>query len=108
MAKRFCKRPWGWWLVVLDRKHFKVKLLRFKRGGKLSNQYHQHRKELWLILSGTGMMIGPDESDYLLMEPGDAHLVYEMQRHEFEAWRTTWVLEVQYGQRCDERDIYRV
>lgn len=100
---RFARRPWGWWLVLLSREHFKVKLLRFKRGGQLSMQRHQKRNELWLFLSGNGLMAyssAPKAGDYKMIRCG--------RWHQYMAARPTWVLEVQYGETCKEADIERV
>lgn len=99
---RFAKRPWGWWLVLLNRKHFKIKLLRFKAGGKLSMQRHQYRHELWLFLSGRGFM-------HRSTPPvaGDAVLIRSNTWHQYKAMTKTWVIEIQYGDKCDESDIER-
>lgn len=91
---RFCRRSWGWWLVLLDRKHFKIKLLRFKNGGKLSKQYHYFRNELWLFLSG------PRKGGY-------SHYIAK-EEHTYHAFVPTLILEVQYGEKCSEGDIVRV
>jgi len=123
MIKRFCKRPWGWWLVLLDREHFKVKLLRFNSLGSLSRQYHSHRSELWLFLSGGGgFYTGAKDavknnyvdcdsnlSDQTVLA-GDWALADQGKQHRFRngAKRGTWVLEIQYGEKCVEEDIVRI
>lgn len=109
--KRLCRRSWGWWFVLLDRKHFKVKLLRFHDQGRLSKQYHNLRGELWLFLSGYGRFWrGGKEDDYGYFEAkcGDSILVERKYLHRYEAFKTTWVLEVQYGDECKESDIVRI
>lgn len=114
MLNRFRKRPWGFWLVLLDRKHFKVKLLRFKKGGKLSEQYHEHRNELWIFLSGEGHFQG--DRDWHLSQPWGGYgvesdewrLASAKTIHWYEAYKPTWVLEIQYGEKCVEEDIVRV
>ena len=99
--QRFKRRNWGWWLVLWRGSKFKVKLLRFKKGGSLSMQKHRFRKELWLFLGGEGKNLGKSYSkgDYLLIE--------RLEWHKFVADKKTWVLELQYGNRCDEEDIER-
>lgn len=91
MSGRFVRRKWGWYLTLLDRKHFKVKLLRFKRGGNLSLQYHNHRKELWLFLGN-----------------GEYSEIPEQTLHTHYALKPTYVLEIQYGEKCEEADIVRI
>lgn len=88
---RFVKRSWGWYWTILDRKYFKVKLLRFKRGAQMSNQYHLLRNELWLFLRDGIWQSIPKE-----------HV------HTFKANKTCYVIEVQYGDKCVEEDIVRV
>lgn len=102
MSKRICRRPWGFWIVLLDRRHFKVKLLRFKRGGRLSVQYHHHRSELWLFLNGLGRFNREG------IKSGQWRLAQRNRKHTFRAIKPTWVLEIQYGEICSEEDIVRV
>jgi len=100
---RFAKRKWGFWIVLLSREHFKVKLLRFKTGGALSMQRHQNRAELWLFLSGDGIMMyntPPQGGDYKMIRPGHWH--------KYTALKPTWILEIQYGKHCKEEDIERI
>src|SRR6185369_872998 len=94
IGKRFVRRQWGWYLTLLDRAHFKVKLLCFKRDGRLSNQYHRLLSELWLFLSGE--------------QSGAWRRINEDELHTYHAIRPTLVLEIQYGDKCDEKDIVRV
>lgn len=99
---QFVKRNWGFYIVLLDRKHFKIKLLRFKPHGKLSYQYHNHRSELWLFLKGVGKFnhfpIGA--GDFMLTMPKDKHIYYSS--------GITWAIEVQFGEKCVEEDIVRI
>ena len=81
---RFVRRKWGWYLTLLDRKHFKIKLLRFKRGGNLSMQYHNLRKELWLFLV-----------------TGEYREIPEQTMHTYYALKPTYVLEIQFGEKCE-------
>lgn len=103
------RRKWGWYWTILNRKHFKVKLLCFKPYGRLSPQYHYKRNELWLFLGGkgafyvNGMMASKDES-----LNGEWRLVSRKDLHTYEAFTRTWVLEIQYGEECREEDIVRV
>lgn len=94
MAKRLVRRKWGHYFTILDYAHFKVKLLRFKAGRKLSKQYHRKRNELWLFLNGA------HTGTYRYFPAGTLHTYY--------AAKTTWILEIQYGEYCDEGDIVRV
>lgn len=105
MNRRFCKRPWGFWITILDRKHFKVKLFRVKPNRSLSKQYHLKRNELWLFLSGIGEFLCEGRR---VLTRGDYWLVDVLKVHQYTALSPTWVLEIQYGETCIEEDIVRV
>lgn len=104
--KRFSRRSWGWYLTLIDRKHFKVKILRFHDKCTCSLQFHHFRNELWLLLYGKGMfeMNGVRKS----VEQGDFVHVGMYDRHRFYAMGCGTVLEIQYGEKCDEEDIIRI
>lgn len=103
---RIVRRSWGWYFVLLNFKHFKIKLLRFSRGSSLSYQLHNHRHELWLFLSGVGMFT-KGISDFCC-SGGDFVLAERTDKHSFHASLPTWVIEVQYGEECKEEDIVRM
>lgn len=112
---RLVKRKWGWYWTILDRKHFKMKLLRFKKDGALSMQYHRFRDELWLFLSGTGKFIlnpherRSDDPSGEFRAYGDSVIkVGTYALHQYIAEIPSWIIEVQYGERCVEEDIVRV
>lgn len=108
---RLVKRKWGWYLTILDRKHFKVKLLRFKEGRSLSEQYHKLRGEVWLFLSGSGeFWRGHKDDDYGFWnaKQGDAYWVPIGALHKYICKSSSLILEIQYGEKCLEEDIVRV
>jgi len=100
---QFARRPWGWWIALYSAKRFKLKLLYFKRTGQLSMQRHKKRHELWLFLFGSGefYMETPPEK-------GSAVLVRRHKWHQYTAHERTLVLEVQFGESCNESDIERL
>lgn len=103
---RFSRRKWGWYFTLIDRKHFKVKLLKFNERCNCSLQHHRSRKELWLFLYGKGDF-HKDGSEFPVAQ-GDYVHVGSRVRHRFTALTCSLVLEVQYGDKCDEQDIVRV
>lgn len=46
------ERPWGSFLNLLVNEHTKVKRLIVKPNGSISTQYHLHRSEHWVVVSG--------------------------------------------------------
>lgn len=103
---RLVNRPWGWWLSLIKRPRFKVKLLYFKQGKKLSVQKHHLRSELWCFLSGRGTFLL--KNDWLSVGAGDYRNVPPQTVHSFHAFKGTLVLEIQYGDKCIEDDIERL
>ena len=100
--KRFERRLWGYYWVLLNHRHFKVKILAFKKDGACSKQFHNYRNELWLFLSGEGHL------NRKYVKKGDYVMVPEQEIHQYIALRKTYVLEIQFGDSCVERDIVRV
>lgn len=113
--ERLVKRTWGWYWTILNRKHFKVKLLRFWKDKSCSKQFHNFRSELWLFLSGSGQMMtldrkgfNPKNGDYFEVELNDCVEIPTKTTHIYTAITPTLVLEIQYGEKCIEEDIVRV
>jgi mannose-6-phosphate isomerase-like protein (cupin superfamily) len=103
---RFKRRSWGWYFTLFDRKHFKVKILKFMAGQSCSLQYHKHRHELWLFLKGEGAFRRNTERERI--GAGDYKSVGKYVEHKYYAAKNTTVLEIQYGPICDESDIVRL
>lgn len=103
---QFVKRNWGFYIVLLNRSHFKIKLLRFQKGQKLSYQYHNYRSELWLFLKGSGVFNRNENIKFL--SAGDYILNNVTDNHTYLAHKTSWIIEVQFGERCVEEDIVRL
>lgn len=103
---QYVKRTWGWYLVLLNGKRFKIKLLRFKAGSQLSYQYHQFRSELWLFIKGGGWFT--HEGMTYHVGKGDYVITQINEKHTYKATSTTYAIEVQYGTKCVELDIVRL
>lgn len=103
---RLVRRAWGWYWTIIHRGQFKVKLLRFHRNKACSLQYHNLRKELWLFLTGRGWITKDDV--HVDVRSGDYMVIPRFTKHKYLAHIPTFVLEVQYGDRCEEEDIVRV
>lgn len=86
-------KRWGWMLTLLKGKAFKVKILYFESGKSISHQRHQYRNELWLFIFGD--------------RRGQFWEIPKRKWHVFKAKKPTLVLEIQYGDKCSERDIER-
>ncbi len=73
-------------------------------------QRHKRRNELWCFLSGKGeMWVGGKQNamGYFDVTKGDSIAVPHNNWHQFKAEKSTLVLEIQYGDKCEESDIER-
>lgn len=101
-------RPWGEYWVLEDADTHKVKRIQVNLGGRLSLQFHQHRAEVWTIVSGVGTVtINDIIKDYKVGEvaqiPQGAHHRIENKYSE-----PCVFIEVQHGTYFGEDDIVRI
>jgi cytidyltransferase-like protein len=108
------RRPWGYYRVLHETPGVKVKELTVEPGGSLSMQRHQDRAEFWLVSSGRATVNTINRSTDLELQG-----VYE--RHQYlhistDQWHQLVnndaeplkIVEIQYGNRCEEEDIERL
>lgn len=55
------ERPWGWYASTFAMDGFKTKVFVVKPKHRLSLQSHEHRHELWTIVSGRGVCTVDDK-----------------------------------------------
>lgn len=108
-------RPWGYYRVLHEVPGVKVKELTVDPGAALSMQRHAARSEYWLVSSGTATVMTLDTAST------DAEPLAELHRHQgLHIDRGQWhqlvnedpsplrVIEIQYGNQCQEEDIERL
>jgi len=101
------ERIWGYYRVIDETPNMKVKELVVEPGKSLSMQRHFKRNEFWVIQSGACVVNLESESVPLIQ--------HEIMAIPVEAWHQLTnpynepchVMEVQYGDACDEADIER-
>ena len=107
------ERPWGYYRVLHEAPGVKVKELTVNPRQSLSMQRHHYRAEYWLVEQGTGIVASQLNSGYALpaqeLKTHSNHCVnigdwHQLQNPYAEPLR---VIEIQYGDRCDEDDIER-
>lgn len=107
------QRPWGYYRVLHESPGVKVKELVVDPGAALSMQRHRDRAEFWLVDSGEATV-------YTLDRSTDMELQGRYRRHEYlHIGTNSWhqlvneepnplkIVEIQYGDRCEEDDIER-
>ena len=108
------KRPWGWYRVLNHEPDagYKVKELEIAPGESLSDQRHFCRSEYWYVLEGTVKI----ETEWKKLKD-----TVHLQKHQggYAIGKRVWhrasnptnkptrILEVQYGEVCEEDDIER-
>jgi len=98
------KRPWGGYMILRKSSSFWMKKLFVNEGARLSLQRHQHRNELWLVLSGKiSAQIGNQTRE---VGEGEHVFVPKNTKHRITGLSEAIVLEFAYG-KVLERDIER-
>lgn len=102
------ERPWGYYRVLHTvGPGVKVKELTVNPGCTLSMQRHQHRTELWFVAEG--------EAGLNWEFGGERIKTYKTEHINVNEWhqlrnptdKPLKVVEIQYGERCEEEDIER-
>lgn len=101
-------RPWGEYQVMYEDDNCKVKKITVNPNSKLSYQYHEKRKERWVVTKGqlTIVLNGRESA----LNPGMDIAIYPGDKHR--AWNKTDApvefIEVQTGTYFGEDDIIRI
>ena len=101
-------RPWGMYEVLLDAPNVKVKRISVAPNSRLSYQYHDKRREEWIVVKGNLTIILDD--DKVFRYPGESIHIPLGAKHR--AWNETdelvQFIEVQTGDYFGEDDIVRI
>ena len=110
------QRDWGWWRVLY---HFdktcKVKELVVHPNHRLSWQQHKERSEIWFVRKGTATIYLSHDREGLKNVFKITKVTKQTQRISRYQWHCLAnetkeilsVVEIQFGDRCDESDIIR-
>lgn len=107
-------RDWGYYRVLFEpNKNVKLKELTVEPGQRLSMQRHDRRSEFWFVSEGTATVYTLDSStdiDLLGTYHSHQHLfIPQGSWHQLcnETDQPLKLIEIQYGQACEETDIER-
>lgn len=104
-------REWGYWRVLDNKGNTKVKELVIYPKKRLSDQYHNHRNELWYVVSGEcSIKIENDnEKKEIVLAQGCTYEIPKLTWHQAinRNDENCHVIEIQYGDLCEESDIVR-
>ena len=81
------EKPWGHELLWSETPHYAGKIIHINAGKRLSLQYHEHKHESVLVLSGTLLLnLGQGaEASVVELEPGESADIPAGEIHRFEA-----------------------
>ena len=106
-------RPWGYYRVLHDVNGTKVKELTVEPGQQLSMQRHSQRSEYWLVSEGRCIVKSMMPTGYILPSVELAtHMSYKILTKDWHQLTNPYdvpcrIVEIQYGDSCDESDIER-
>lgn len=105
------QRPWGEWHFYkefeIDNAKAKIKSLIVRPGKKLSYQKHHHRNEHWFVIKGTATIRLNDKQYEVAtfntfdIKVGEWHQLINHGKDDL------IVVEVQFGEKCIEKDVER-
>jgi mannose-1-phosphate guanylyltransferase/mannose-6-phosphate isomerase len=101
-------RPWGWYESIDQGPRFQVKRLMVAPGASMSLQYHQHRAEHWVVVTGVaevtcdGRVFRLEENAFTYVPPLAPHRLANPGVEPVE------IIEVQSGDYLGEDDIVRL
>lgn len=107
------ERPWGYYRVLHEVDGMKVKELTVMPGKSLSMQKHQHRNEYWIVSEGECVVRSTLSNGYqlppeTLTKHKDHHIVLGEWHQLTNPFATPCrIVEIQYGDKCEEEDIER-
>lgn len=101
-------RPWGHYTTLLKEKGFMIKKITVNPRSRISLQYHHHRSEHWVVVSGTAEVINGTESFFV--RTGESTFVPSGVKHRLSnpGLIPLEVIEVQIGEYLTEDDIIRI
>lgn len=107
------KRIWGDSMTYHDSTETKVKRLILEPGKSISMQYHLQRNELWFVESGSGTIYTYDKENTIKVKDIYKHEMHHVsvgEWHKLEASpdNKLCIVEIQYGNLCNEKDIVRL
>lgn len=108
------ERQWGYYRVLHDVPGMKVKELTIDPGKSLSMQRHDNRSEYWIVSEGQAVVKSRLDGGYQLPSVTlRKHVEYHISTRDWHQLCNPFdepckIVEIQYGERCDEDDIERL
>lgn len=102
--RQIVQKPWGGYLILKKNHGLWIKKLFVKKGERLSLQSHEHRTEVWVVISGEiDAQVG---NVHHRAGPDDVILIAPHRKHRLSAVTDACVMELAQGEVL-EHDIVR-
>lgn len=103
---KFAEKSWGTYTVVDVQPGAMTVKISMKAGEQMSYHMHNHRDEIWTIVSGIGKVIIDNEN--IQVKSGDVITIKAGSKHTVEAISNLDIVEVQLGQEisADDKEKY--
>ena len=102
------ERPWGWYEVIDQGDRYKTKNIEVNPGERLSLQYHYHRSEHWVVVTGTAF-VRVGDTEKLLFQNESIYVPPTVKHRLSNPGRVPLrIVEVQCGTYLEEDDIIRL
>lgn len=98
----FAEKSWGTYTVVDVQEGAMTVKISMKAGEKMSYHLHNHRDEIWTVVSGNGNIMVDDSEKRVV--PGDVVMIKAGQKHMVKALTNLDIVEVQIGQEISVED----
>ena len=101
-------RAWGEYRILYEGEGIKIKRIRVLPGKSLSLQFHHHRSEHWIVVSGTAKITR--ENEIFFLHEGESAFIGKHQVHRLAnpGKLPLEIIEVQNGSYLGEDDIVRL
>jgi mannose-6-phosphate isomerase-like protein (cupin superfamily) len=102
------EKPWGYYAIIDQGPHYKVKKIVVYPGYRLSLQMHYHRNEYWLVVKGVALVTVGDQT--FILDPNQSTYIPMQTFHRMEnrGDELLEIIEVQNGNCISEEDIVRI
>ncbi len=107
-AHALVRRPWGSYRVLAEGPGYKVKRIQVKHGAQLSLQYHNHRSEHWIVVSGIASVTIDGSEQQLAVNQSVYVPLRAQHRLANRTEEVIEIIEVQIGDYLGEDDIVRL
>ena len=99
---KFAEKSWGTYTVVDVQPGAMTVKVSMKPGESMSYHCHYHRNEIWMVVSGTGVVIIDDQKKNV--KSGDVVMIKSECKHTVKAISQLDIVEVQIGQEISVED----